>query len=288
MGAKVSRILVMKIVRYRKLDKSIIDFPLIDYPEVRFVNDGAYISRQLYWRGMQGYEYAEAKLYRYLCSCGKIKSVVEMGANVGYFTIVGASASDVKYIAVEANPGTAQYLKANVLLNSLKNVDVIVAALVGEKTDDFVELFIPIEENDDTAPTGAFVGGGESINRNSVRSVKVNTVEARSLVSDADIIKLDIEGYEFIVLNSICDYIVKNRPIIWVEVRRNTIELRNMLSRLSSDESYEIYAIAEHDLYKVSSDVIKTIVLQEKYNTRDVIIVPSEKSTIICAYRAEF
>jgi FkbM family methyltransferase len=282
----ISEALIRKLIRYRKIGSEIKAFPLLDNPDLQFMNDGSFISRQLYWRGMRGYEYGEAKLWKYLCSRTEIQKAVEMGANIGYFSIIGASASKLEYIAIEANPRTAGYLNSNVKLNSLDNITVIASAIVGEKTEELTELFIPIEENNETAPTGAYLGGGESINRASMSSVKVSTIEARSVVSNADIIKLDIEGFEFIVLNSIGNEIDEFRPLIWVEVRRNTHELRNLLSVLSSESSYEIYAVGDRKLSKISSEDIRCVVLQESFNTRDVLLVPSEKASIINSYKA--
>lgn len=283
--SSIASFAIKKIIRYRKIDSNIKDFSLLPSSGLKFVNDGSSISRLLYWRGIQGYEYFETKLWKYLCSCDGIAQVIELGANIGYFTIVGASASKLKYTAVEANPSSAECLKANVTLNKLENVTVIASAVVGQKTEEFTELFIPIVENDESAPRGAYVGGGESISRASLRSVKVRTIEARNIISCADLIKLDIEGYEFIVLNSIIDEIIKLRPLIWVEVRRNTHELRNLLSMLSSENKYEIYAIGEGKLYRVSSADIKTVILQDLFNTLDVIVVPIEKTSIIDAYK---
>ena len=282
-----SSMLIKYFIRYRKVDEKIKQFHLVDDPLIKFNNDGSYISRQLFWRGSRGYEYFESQLWKHLCGNKKDKKIVEMGGNIGYFSVLGgASRLNPAYITVEGNPRTAELLSSNIKLNNLDvNVDVVSAAVVGRKIEETTEMFIPVEENDEPAPAGAFIAGGESINRVATYSVKVKTVEASDLVKNADLIKLDIEGYEFIVLDSILDRLIKMKPLIWVEVRRNTHELRGLLSKLALEHAYSIYAISPDGLKQVCGNSIKTVVLQESHNTRDVILVPDERKSLIDSFQ---
>lgn len=270
---------ILKFLRYRKIDRSIESFD-IPFLNLKIYNDGSFISRQLYWYGPYGHEFNEAKLWAYLCS--KSKNIIEMGANIGYFTMVGAAASDKSnYTSIEANPFTAKSVEQNLNLNKINNVNLIVAAVTSENNVDSIDLHIPIEEGNDVAPTGAYIDGGESISRGSVKKIKVKTVIAKEIVHNADLIKLDIEGQEFAVLNSIQEQIVQHKPIILIEVRRGTTSLRQLIKELAEEHQYRILAIGASEFYDIRTEEILDIVLQEKYKTRDVLLVPNDKSDII-------
>ena len=72
--------------------------------------------------------------------------------------------------------------------------------------------------------------------------------------------------------------------MIFVEVRRNTHELRNLIFELASEQDYEILVVGKKTLCKVAVMDIRTVVLQEAYGTRDILMVPTEKMSILNSY----
>ena len=145
-------------------------------------------------------------------------------------------------------------------------------------------MFIPIVENNESAPAGSYLEGGEIENRPSNNSIKVDVIQANKVIGKADLIKLDIEGHEFSVLKSIEHEICCLRPTILIEVLRNTPKLRNLISKLASEQNYQIYAIGNEQLHKISAQEIKTIDLQDTYHTRDALILPTEKVSVVNSY----
>ena len=149
--------IILPVLRLRKIDQDIKEFALYDSPDLYLANDGSFITRQLFWYGSRGYEESETAFWRHLCH--RSKKILELGANIGYYTINGAKASsDAQYVAVEPHPQSAYYLRENLSKNKIQNVRVIEAAVVGQKTCDSMDLFIPI--GDTATPTGAYLGGG--------------------------------------------------------------------------------------------------------------------------------
>jgi FkbM family methyltransferase len=262
---------VFKILKLRKLS-NIESFELADHPEIRLVNNESTIVRSLYWYGVKGYEKSGSDWWEKFCR--NSAQILEIGANIGYYTVLGAVASgDASYTAVEPHPISAQVLRKNLAENHISKVRVIEAAVVGHKEADQMELMI-LDEDHDNSPTSAFlVRGGERVDHPASRSVKVPLIEARELAHGIDLIKVDVEGYEYEILSSIKDQIDEFLPNIFVEVRRNTPKLRGLISDLMSTCAYEAYAVGVSKLHKISKDEILSIVLQETYQTRDVLLV---------------
>jgi len=145
---------------------------------------------------------------------------VDVGANVGWHTLLMAKkvGPTGKVLAIEANPSVGQRLAENVVINCLTQVEIIPCALADKPG--ILQFFGPA--NGDAESGNGFVMPSENV----PSSVKdVITVKARTLdsvVVDADVkhvnvIKIDIEGYEWPVLQGATATIKKFRPHIIFE-----------------------------------------------------------------------
>ena len=116
--------------------------------------------------------------------------VLDVGANIGAFAVPLARRAR-KVIAIEPSPQVLPFLKRNVELNRLTNVEIVECA-ASKPGDSEVEFYIP--------PSDHF-GMGSSAPQFHVKPI---TVQAKSIdqmlaerrVSRVDVIKVDVEGYE--------------------------------------------------------------------------------------------
>lgn len=264
------------LLRHRPL-APLTDFDLPGSSDLRFAAVESRLARLLYWYGEHGYEVGETEWWCRLCQ--DAKSIVEIGANIGYYTVRGAaSAPEAAYTAVEANPESATIVSHNLALNSLDHVRVITAAVVGDASLDTVELALPDQERY-VAPTGAYLRVGvEGIaGRPAARTITVPAISAADLLADADLIKLDIEGSEASVLAAARSQLAMNRPTIVVEVLKHVPQLRQVLRELVSD-GYLAFAIGEHSLHLITKAQIESADPLPRYGSRDIIVVPVERA----------
>jgi FkbM family methyltransferase len=261
---------VLEVVRHRSIG-SIGSFHLIDNTAIQLVEADSLVIRRLFWFGEQGYEQSEAGWWRYFCA--RSNHILELGANIGYYSVQGAlAAPEASYVAVEPHPGVANILRANLRLNGLQNVGVREAAAVGKKSADTMQLLVP-DEDHYAAPCGASLGGdGEGFDRAASASVSVAVVEASSLVGNVDLIKLDIEGYEFQILSSVADSILGNRPTLFVEMWDEAPKLRAFLIKLCTEAEYRPYAITSPTLEPISIADLASISLLGRFGNRDLIL----------------
>ena len=252
-----------------------------DPPIVMEANDSRLV-RLLYWGGQQGYEREEAALWARLCS--RSENILEVGANIGYYSVVGAlAAPNATYTAVEAHPESARIVQHNLDLNHVTHVRLINAAAVGEAGIESVELALPDLEHY-TAPTGAFVSdGSEGVpgRRATSKSLVVPAVDVSTLAEHVDLVKLDIEGSEHRVLAPVIETLVENRATILVEVLRDTPKLRELLAGLH-DRGYE-FLLAGHGMPQVSVADLLRVDLLEAFGSRDIVAVHAERRAIVDA-----
>lgn len=265
----------------RRQPNGIDSFEIPDSDGVLLVNDGSQVAQLAYFFGAAGYEEHELEIWRALCSGAE--SIVEIGGNIGYFTIFGANAArHAKYTVFEPHPMSLASLKENVRLNDCRNVQIIGAAAVGDPSQATITLHIPIQETGKQA-TGAYVDEVEGIDRPSTEAFVVPAYFAGS-IKGFDLMKLDVEGAEFGILSALRDTILQVRPILMIEVRRKTPRLRRLIELIMTGSGFEAWAIAAPRLRQVSVNRILDVSLQDEFRTRDLLLIPKERVGLISRY----
>lgn len=275
-GGRRRRVLhaLVGVARHRRLP--VADFAL-DGPEgPRLVAADSVVVSTLYWYGTRSYEGAEPDWW---CrACRQATEVVELGANVGYYTVLGAWANpSCHYRAVEPHPRSADVLRANVERNRLPNVEVIEAAAVGDDRES-VELAVP-DQDPHRIPAGAFVrDGSEGVAHvDAARTMRVETVDARVLLRDVDLVKLDIEGHEAAVLEAVRALLVERTPTIFVEIRLAALpRLRRLLTDLGA-AGYGVHVIGPDGLHEVDRSDLEAGVRLPRLGSKDLILATPER-----------
>ena len=261
----------MNILRHRPIERSI-EIVAIDGPfggDIRLCNDNSTLTRRLFYLA----EYEASEWYWWAQWCARASSVLELGANTGFYTIIGARSPSVRqYVAVEPHPHTATMLTRNLELNGVTRVRVVKAAAVGEPGRARMALHVPLGDPDAT-PQGAFLATARLDGRRDSRdTVMVDVIEARGLIEGVDLIKMDIEGEEVHVLRSAEDILAARRPTIFLEVLERNSELRAYLPTLCARCGYVVRGIGRQRLYHLSpSDVGRERSFRQS-GTRDVIV----------------
>ena len=271
---------LVAILRHRPLSP-LSDFHLPDNHDIRLAGERSQLTQLLFWYGESGYEGAETHWWRRLCA--QAGSILEVGANIGYYSVQGAyAAPHASYTAVEANPEAVAITIRNLELNRLTNAKVVHAAVVGDDAPPTMELALPDQERY-AAPTGAYLATGtEGVhNRPAKRTITVPTLPMSRLVDGVDLLKLDIEGYEANVLESVRPWLVDTRPTIVVEVLEKAPRLRALIRDLRAAD-YEVRAIGHRGLRIITDEQLNADAPLPRHGSRDVILVPAERLHTIC------
>jgi FkbM family methyltransferase len=269
---RISSIL-LKLVQYRRLDREIGSFSILDQPDIQIQNTNCVLVRRLYWFGLSGYEDSENEIWQSFCSQAK-QGILEIGANIGFYTIIGSKAAPkVPYTAVEPHPITFSILKHNLMLNRIEHVTLREVAVVGIKTAETMSLMVPISDRDE-APTGSFLQYGGERRIAAFETYKVPLIEAETLFIGIDLIKMDVEGYEFEILDAVRPYLEKHHPVLFLEVLRKSEKLRGFIADLCQRQQYSIYVFKNRSLLQIPLEDLIQNTFKEKYKTRDLILVP--------------
>jgi FkbM family methyltransferase len=203
----------------------------------------------------------EQELQRTLENCLHAGQVFyDVGANAGYVTILGAHlvGSTGKVVAFEPSTITARQLKAQLKINFLTWVDIVVKAISNEVGE--------AEFADDTSADMLALVSVQATHK-SKRTITVTTTTLDHAMQEypkPDVVKIDIEGAEMLALRGATKMLGDVKPTILIELH----------SELLCQEFQQF--IREFD-YQVASLSGETILPDHYY--RFMVATPSFRQT---------
>ncbi|HET7883638.1 MAG TPA: FkbM family methyltransferase [Acetobacteraceae bacterium] len=225
----------------------------------------------IYWFGVQGYEGKVADVWVALCR--KAHAILEIGGNVGLFTVLGARDSSAPYTVAEPVAAISAVLRSNLARNGLAHVEVLEVAVIPDSAPAEVALNVPDEKRD--APVGAhLIEGVEVYNRSSERKIMVSGRPFRDLIAGRDLVKIDAEGIEAKLLDSARDIILRERPTLLIEVLPSATSLAALIRDLARTAGYTIFIVPEW-----GSDTIASVAagdftseLPARFRSKDIVL----------------
>jgi len=143
-------------------------------------------------------------------------TVIDIGANIGYYTILMARAvgENGRVIAVEPNPVMVRELTRNIAINNIKNVDIESIALSHENGQ--IEFYCPeygAESHGSLRPNRTF----QINNTIAVQTERIDDLLARIGCKKVDFVKIDAEGAEYSIFNGGDKLLTQMKPRIIFE-----------------------------------------------------------------------
>ena len=155
--------------------------------------------------------------------------VYDLGANAGYFTLMGSvlTGPHGRVISFEPLPANLVFLQRHLELNRIQNCTVVDAAVAAhEGTAHFTST-------GDRSMTHLADGGDIT-----VRVVTLDGMLERGEIPPADVIKCDVEGAELDVLRGADAVLRKHHPLIFLDT--HSAEAQSECRKLLGDLGYEL------------------------------------------------
>jgi FkbM family methyltransferase len=255
-----------------KLAGQLRDVRPLDFPGLRFSAADSMVIETVYWFGIHGYEGLVAAAW--VEQCQRATAILEIGGNIGLFTVIGAKASSARYVVAEPVPHVAAILRGNLRLNDVTHVEVMEAAAVPGTQSAQVTLSIPDEQHD--MPVGAHLTTGTEVaNDPGTRQIVVQGIPFRDLVAGCDLIKIDAEGVEVDLLRAARDIVVAAKPNLLIEVLPSSPELAAFLVELAKEAGYRMFILPEWgaDTPVVTAPDAFTLELMTQHNSKDLLLL---------------
>lgn len=149
--------------------------------------------------------YEPEMTHRFLSSINSESVVVDVGAGVGYYSLLAAPIAKW-VVAVEPHPEQRKLLQGNIEANNLINIEVESVALW------------------DTPDTG-YIGRHKARIQEKGYPVRLARLDDMGL-GQVDVVKIDVEGSEFEVLVGMQDTLFEYAPRLFIEVHPSLLRER--------------------------------------------------------------
>jgi FkbM family methyltransferase len=233
-----------------------------DLPESRLVREGLiFLARpgvQVDWHVFffGTYEPGVRRIFRKVLPLGGV--ALDIGANVGWHTLLMASlvGPSGRVLAVEANPFLRQRLYDHLCLNRFRQVDVMPYAVAD--TEGMIEFYAPAL-NDPDSGNGHVVEPGPAVRDGTIRveARRLDAIISASGIGRLDLIKIDVEGFEWRVFRGGEETIAKFRPHIIFEYDRKSGSrgggTPELISEFFRAQRYQLFAIRRNRAQAIES-----------------------------------
>jgi len=161
-------------------------------------------------------------------------NIVDIGAQVGLYTLYAKYLPKSTFYAFEPFPSTFQELNNNIKINDISNVNTYNMAI--SDSEGVTVLNTSISHN------GLHTLGNNPLRFNDVKPIHVNTTTLDIHFSDIPIhyIKIDTEGYEYYILKGGMQVIKKYKPIIQLEWNTTNMRQCNVSEEMMREMIREI------------------------------------------------
>ena len=157
------------------------------------------------------HEYAAVTLFEKLVHPGMY--VVDVGANIGEYTLIAANAlvGSGRVLAIEPNDTNLALLRHNIDLNHLTHMVQVLACAAGAN-EGTAAMYVP-ENRDDLGSIKNRVGSPQS-----VRVVRLDDLSTAFDLPTVDLLKIDVEGFETRVLEGALETLRRFHPTVFFEL----------------------------------------------------------------------
>lgn len=167
-------------------------------------------ERDVYWTG----DYADREIRELARMLPPDPVVLDVGANIGFFTVGLAHAAGARVYAFEPMPRNVERLRENVDGNGFAARVVVTQTALGDAPG---ELWLAPE------PGGASTGNAGPSSPDAAGAVRVRVRTLDHVAADlgiqrCDLVKVDVEGAELAVLRGGAELLRRSRPLIYVEL----------------------------------------------------------------------
>ena len=170
-------------------------------PVVKLVNKGYQIENEIYWRGFDGcHEKKSMQIFAEILRVIKPKIVWDIGANSGTYGILAiALIPEAKVCFFEPIPKAIEMINKNLLLNNF-NAEVFQLALGDYDGEGKIYFSKGTDFATSVTVNKNMLGNGLEGDRMEISVMRADTLMEKFFLPMPDLVKLDVETYEFEVL----------------------------------------------------------------------------------------
>lgn len=237
--------------------------------------------------------YLELWMCQLLKYIKKIKqgSFIDVGANVGQTLIkMRLVDKDIPYIGFEPNPECVYYMRALIKANQYKNTDIIPVGLFDQDAVLKLNLYSDVETDQSASLIENFRKDEAVHNKMFVPVFRFEEIRHILSIEEISVIKIDVEGAELEVLESLEQTILSKLPFIFIEIlpsysmeNVSRMERQNKIENLLTRWNYHICRIHTNGNKVEKLELLSEIGIHSNIRWSDYVLAPASASKNLIA-----
>ena len=243
-----------------KANKTSFDFLFKPYKSLGYGGRGQYLYRHYYDR------FFRVDLDKFN---RKFNTFVDIGCSRGFFSVYLSKAYKCNTLSVDLYEYAIKDCKENLDLNKIYGT-ILERAAIGSSQDSGQRIILDNKE----VPSRTSVLDSTKIeyqSKDSIDMISIDDLLIRYNLNSFDLLKIDVEGYEYEVLNGSMNSIQKYRPIIYLEFSRMKYEI---IQLFNSIEYIVLMPLSDGSLILIDDNHL----LNNLYE--NIFLVPKENSCL--------
>ena len=179
-----------------------------------YVDPSEHIQQSIFWYGY----YEKEAVLTWETLAGSESTVVDIGANTGYYSIIAAPRARHVY-AFEPSAHSLESLRKNILLNQFSNVFIHSYAV----SDETSKATLYLSDKNNTGMSGLTIPENFSGVTEIIQTIRLDDWAISNSIPRIDLIKIDVEGAEMKVLSGMKELIEKYHPAVFIEVMNDLL-----------------------------------------------------------------
>lgn len=149
-------------------------------------------------------------------------TIIDIGANIGAITLQFAKkvSPGGKVFSFEPSPFNFKLASKNISINSFKNIKLINEGLGNEKATAFLYNVNP---NNRGMLRLLSEDNNNSFDKEEVQIDTLDKSMQKFSIPKPDFIKIDVEGFEYKVLQGACKTLIEHKPVLFIELDDNNL-----------------------------------------------------------------
>jgi FkbM family methyltransferase len=215
------------------------------------------------------------------------KKFVDVGVNIGQTLLKLRSVSEIDYVGFEPNNLCVYYTSKLIKENGISNASLIPVGI--SDMNGLGELNFYFDTNTDSSASiiADFRPQQKVVRKEFIALADIPSIKNNIDLSDVSILKVDVEGAEWEVLNSFSKEIKSARPVIMMEIlpaynKENTsrVERQDKIQQLLKESNYIMFRVKKEGEVLKGFDEIGEVGIHSDLNACEYVMIPLEKKEL--------
>ena len=182
------------------------------------------------------------RLIDYFIRESNIKHVLDVGANLGFYSLLLSNIRNSIVYSIEPFEDTFKILEQNININKSKNIFPKKQGITSKKLEGIIEIDKTI--NLPSNSTNLFKKNnliGDKIISQKIETISLENFCIKNRLNTVDFIKLDVEGLEYQIFTDIDFVLKKYKPMFYVEIHKTENFLMSYPIKKLLENEYDVY-----------------------------------------------